>query len=330
MTHNIQQLQFESPSNQKRVRAVTVHNFKVMCQPHSTFEWMKMQLARRGLKVHETAHFLFTPAPIDGKTILVHRFTLEELDNNIGYYLMQELAPQGLITSDQAFGAALIGVVVSTFLDDPVTAWNRFSLNTLQRLREHLDDPPSSALQNDFITSFAYIYHRLFVLKVGSSLLDVGCACAFWPILVAERANGTYQRIVGVDNRADAIALSNNLAASVNMTHLEFIQDDLLAPAFTNVGTFDTVTAIALLEHLPEEQLPRALEHLLQVTRRRLLIAVPYEEQATLAFGHRQVFTPEKLDYWGRWCVAHLQGNARYRCEEVMGGLLVIERNIHV
>ncbi len=72
----------------------------------------------------------------------------------------------------------------------------------------------------------------------------------------------------------------------------------MLASTFPSLGRFDTVTAIHLLEHLSEQQLPAALLRLLQVTHHRLLIAVPYEEQPTLAYGHAQVFTPAKLETW--------------------------------
>ncbi len=242
------------------------------------------------------------------------------------------LPPQG-ITEDKGgkellnedFGAALIAMVISLSPHNPVEAWKLFSLNTLQRLREKLHDLSSSDIK-DFITPFAHIYRRLLQLKVGTSLLDVGCACAFWPVLAAEYTQTTSERIVGVDNRSDAIALSNNLASAANMPHLEFIQIDLLAKEFLQVGIFDTITAIALLEHIPAEQLPQAFDHLLRVTRQRLIISVPYEEQATLAYGHQQVFTREKLEQWGKWCVEHLQNQGHFWCEDVMGGLLVIER----
>jgi len=80
------------------------------------------------------------------------------------------------------------------------------------------------------------------------------------------------------------------------------------------------------LEHLPEEQLPLAFEHLLQVTRHRLIVAVPYEAEATRAYGHEQVFTREKLERWGKWCVESMRGAGQYWCEEVAGGLLVVDQ----
>ena len=310
----------------RRIQSVVAGKFKVMHRPGTAFEEMRSRLIQQGLMVHETPHFLYTIGHKNQPTLLVHRLQAHEVDNNIGYYLMRELAPHGLITSDKDFGSAFIAIVISISPHNPIDAWNIFSLNTLQRLREKLNDLSSSAGEEDFITPFAHIYHRLLELKVGASLLDVGCACAFWPVLVAEHVQAGSERIVGVDSRRDAIALSNNLATVTNRTYIEFIQVDLLTQEFLQTGTFDTVTAIALLEHIPEEQLPQAFDHLLSVTRRRLIISVPYEEQATLAYGHQQVFTREKLEQWGKWCVERLQGQGRFWCEDVMGGLLVVER----
>ena len=87
----------------------------------------------------------------------------------------------------------MIGVVNSIKPHDPVVAWGIFSLNTLQRLREHLDERTQ---QNPASTigACATVYRRLFALKVEVSLLDVGCACAFWPVLVAEREPHTQEK----------------------------------------------------------------------------------------------------------------------------------------
>src|SRR5450759_1720887 len=181
----------------RRIQSVVAGKFKVMHRPGTAFEEARLRLEQQGLVVHETSHFLFATGHENQHTILVHRLMANEVDNNIGYYLMRELAQRGLITSDKDFGSALIAVVISIAHQSTLEAWNLFSLNTLQRLREKLNDLSSSTGEEDFITPFAHIYHRLLQLKVGTSLLDVGCACAFWPVLAAEYAQTTGERIVG-------------------------------------------------------------------------------------------------------------------------------------
>jgi 2-polyprenyl-3-methyl-5-hydroxy-6-metoxy-1,4-benzoquinol methylase len=248
----------------------------------------------KGFQLEEMEHFLLARPLGADRVILVHRFLSSEVDNNLVDCLMQELT--SLMTSDQAFGHAMIGVVNSIKPHDPEEAWGIFSLNTLQRLREYIDDNtqqnPSST-----IGACATVYRRLFALKVGVSLLDVGCAFAFWPVLVAEREPHAQGKIVGGDNRLDAVHLSQHMAALTRHQDLTFLQLALVSPQFVEeVGTFDTVTAVHLLEHLPEAQLPLAFQHLLQATRHRLMVAVPYEKEATKAYGHEHVFTRETLE----------------------------------
>jgi hypothetical protein len=310
--------------NNRLPPSIVIGNFKVMHRPEGLYQTTKARLAHQGFQLEETAHFLLArPADTD-RVILVHRFPPEEIDNNLVDCLMQELP--SLMTSDQAFGHAMIGVVNSIKPRDPVGAWGIFSLNTLKRFRNYLADntlhyPPTT------IGACATVYRRLFSLKVGRSLLDVGCACAFWPVLAAEREPDVPRKIVGVDNRLDAIHLSQHMATLTNKPDLLFLQLDLLSSQFVEgLQLFDTVTAIHILEHLPEEQLPLAFEHLLQVTRHRLIVAVPYEAEATRAYGHEQVFTREKLERWGQWCVDLMSGSGRYWCEDVAGGLLVVDR----
>ncbi len=289
-----------------------------MHRPNGLYQTTKSRLAHQRYQLVETEHFLLARPPDTDRVTLVHRFLPTEIDNNLVDCLMQELS--GLMTTDQAFGHAMIGVVNSIKPHDPVGAWGIFSLNTLRRFREYLDEPD---LEYPLTTigACATIYRRLFLLKVGKSLLDVGCACAFWPALVAERDPDSYERIVGVDNRLDAIHLSQHMAALIDKQDLRFLQLDLLGTRFVEeLGTFDTVTAIHILEHLSEE-------HLLQVTGHRLIVAVPYEQQATVAYGHAQIFTQEKLDQWGTWCVELLEDRGRYWCEDVAGGLLIVERS---
>ncbi len=304
--------------------AVVIGNFRVMHRSGVAFARASMKLAQQGYQLQETPHFLLAHSSKSARTTLIHRFHRDEINNNITDYLLEELGH--LMTSDQAFSEALIGIVDSIDPYDIRGAWNLFSLNTFQRLREKISRRPEPLAQSRSIEAFAEIYRRLFTLRQGASLLDVGCACAFWPLLVAEQERIPHGRIVGIDNRQDAINLSTNLALLIKRDDIEFVQMDVLSPDFMQLGRFDTVTAIHVLEHLSDEQLPLAFEQLLAVTSQRLIIAVPYEQQATAAYGHEQVFTPEILAFWGQRCVDWLDGDARFWCEAVAGGLLVIDR----
>jgi SAM-dependent methyltransferase len=176
-----------------------------------------------------------------------------------------------------------------------------------------------------YITPFAAIYRRVFELCIGWSFLDVGCSFGFLPVLLAERAPDAH--ITGCDNNPDALRFSTDLAAMTSVRQARFRLQDILDPAILCLGTFDTVTVLHVLEHLPEQEMSVAFTHLLRLTTKRLIIAVPYEERAQALYGHQQVFTAEKLHDWGKWCIDMLEGAGRYWCEDVMGGMLIIERS---
>ena len=110
--------------------------------------------------------------------------------------------------------------------------------------------------------------------------------------------------------------------------NVRYIQFDLLAPSVRTIGMFDTVTALHVLEHFTEEEMYHVLANLLHVTAHRLILAVPYEVELSVAYDHKQLFVREKLEAVGKWCVTHLQGAARIWYEDLPrhAGLLLIER----
>jgi hypothetical protein len=42
---------------------------------------------------------------------------------------------------------------------------------------------------------------------------------------------------------------------------------------------------------------------------------------------HMDRITQEKLKQWGQWCIELTGGSSRYWCEDVAGGLLIIDRS---
>lgn len=312
----------------KRQEAVRVGNMTVVAQRDKvSLNQYKRQLLAQSYQMHETEHFVICQQPSSQRTMLIHSFGQSEINADLIRFIEGELPAFGIIESEKAFGATLFAVLASTFSAprDQLTIWRRFCLNTLDALREGIAQTDRTLSPTSYIGPFSAIYRRIFALFTGQSLLDVGCSFGFLPVLMAKR--NPHARITGCDNNPDAITFSTDLATVTNANSLTFKLLDVLAEDFPRQESFDTVTAIHLLEHLTEQDLPVALTHLLQVTGNRLLIAVPYEEEAQGLYGHHQIFTPEKLNYWGNWCIEQLKGKGRYWCEEVMGGLLIIERS---
>lgn len=312
----------------EKQQGVRVGNLLVLAQ-HDTQQltFFKRRLLAQSYQVYETAHFIVCHKLSANKKILMHRFCQEEIDADLITLLEQELPNTGLLSSPKEYVAVLFAVLASTFPAprNQAVIWRHFCLNTLERLRNLMTQPPETlSVDSSHVVAFAAIYKRVRELVVGKSMLDVGSSFGFLPLLMAEC--NPYLSLVGCDLNPDAIQCSTDLATVFQVKQVAFFQQDVLAEDFVTLGHFETVTALHLLEYLTEEEMPVALTHLLHVTKQRLLIAVPYEKEAQPLYGHQQTFTPAKLDAWGRWCVEKIGGNARYWCEEVMGGLLVVDR----
>jgi len=307
---------------------VRIGNLIVLAQPtQNALDQYKRQLLTKSYQISETEHFTICQQPSTNKLILMHLFKQEEANADLICFIEDELPTTNIIPSSREFGATLFAILASMYPAprNQQAIWLNFCLNSLNSLRKQIAQPPlSEHAQVSYIGPFAAIYRRVFEIISGQSLLDVGCSFGFLPVLMSERAHNMH--ISACDISADAISFSTMLANATKVQNITFSQKDVLSEDFLKLGTFDTVTAIHLLEHLTEEDTPTAVDHLLHVTKKRLLIAVPYEEQAQKVYGHYQVFTPEKVHLWGKWCMDVIKGKGRYWYEELMGGLLIVER----
>lgn len=315
-------------SAKEKRQAVRISNLIAVALPdQDALIAYKHQYIQRGYRVSETSHFMVCRDQSSRRTYLFHIFQQMNVNADLICYIERELSPLDIISSERQFGAALFAVMASTFPEprQQHAIWQRFCLNTLIRLREEIEIPSLPIPAVSYIAPFGAIYRRVFELSPGQKHLDVGCSFGFLPVLLAER-NCT-SNIIGCDNNPDAVMFSRNLATAMQTCCTTFHLRDVLSADFPALGNFETVTAIHLLEHLGEQELPKALIHLLQVTARRLLIAVPYEGTIQPLYGHRQTFTREKLDYWGKWCIEQSGNRGHYWCEDIMGGLLVVDRD---
>ena len=307
--------------------AVRVGNLVVLAQPDQVaLDQQKQHFLARAYQISETQHFVLCQKPFSHKTVLMHTFGQAEIDADLICFIENELPSFGLIPTAKDFGATLFAVLASTFPSprDQRTIWRRFCFNSLVKLRDQIDHPLPTSPEVSYIAPFATIYRRVLDLYAGQSFLDVGCSFGFLPVLMAERVPTIC--VMGCDNNLDAIRFSTDLVEVTGVRHVTFTLQDVLNATILGLGTFDTVVALHLLEHLPERDLPIAFTHLLRMTSKRLIIAVPYEQQAIAIYGHECVFTKEKLQRWGKWCLEALEGQGRFWCEDVAGGMLIVER----
>ncbi len=287
------------------------------------------RFAEGGYQVHETRHFLLFTRAEEPKIILVHWFAPEEMTTNIPGYLAEELKPFGLVNSSQRLGEVFAGIVGGAlFPGDVQRAWNYFGANTLQRLLAFVGSSTSLGVSEYGIcAASAVLYQRVLELCVGERFLDAACNGGFLSLLLAERVPFACD-VVGVDLDADVFRVAQDLAEERHLSTVRYLQADLLADDLSTIGRFDTVTALHVLEHFTEAEMYRVLENLLQVTSHRLICAVPYEGEPSQAFDHKQLFTRQKLEAVGAWCLEQMQGKARMWYEDLprQTGLLLLER----
>ena len=323
-TLNARGLQKKGVSIQER--SVRVGDIIVVNGHGAHLALLKRRFAEGGYQVQETPHFLLFTRSKEPATVLVHLFGSEELHADIKHFVTLELKPSGILNSSQRYGEVLAGIVGSFFPTDVRRAWSYFGANTLQRFLIYLSTvstPPYPDYTS--IGSFATQYKRVCELCTGKTFLDAGCESGFLPILIADRLP-FMERVVGVDLRPDMFDVVRALAHERHLTIVEFLQADLLSEDLVDLGRFDTVAAIGVLEHFTEADMYRVLDNLLKVTAQRLIAIVPYEREPELVYGHEQIFTPEKLESVGNWCVERLGGKGRIWLEECIGGLLLLER----
>ena len=90
-------------------------------------------------------------------------------------------------------------------------------------------------------------------------------------------------------------------------------------------GSADTVTALHLVEHLPGPAVDSILDEAVRLARRRVIVAVPFEDRPRECYGHIQRFDLRRLQ--------HMADEAQRRhpglsaaVHEFHGGWLILDR----
>lgn len=311
-------------------RACAMGNIIGVNAYHVRLDALKRRLIEGGYDSHETPHFLVCcrpePSTAPGASmLLVHWFAPDAIDSNLGHYLMEELKPLGLLANAQQYGEVIGAVVNSVAPRNPEQAWHLFATNTLRGLRDLIASEQPAPDWSFPMAVFAALYRRVYDLCAGESLLDAGCSSGFLPLMMAELLP-SLTHVVGIDIYADPFAVARMIAREKHLVNVQFIQADLLSDDMALLPAFDTVTLLHVLEHFSDSAIYGVLANLLKLTARRLIIAVPFEEgEPEPAYGHEQLFTREKLEAVGNWCIEQW-GNGTMRYEDCAGGLLWVER----
>ncbi len=268
-------------------------------------------LALRAARASESPHFAVFA--LDGVTVVLHRLEPAAVDNDLAELVAGELVRPGRVAVPRAFERCFAGVVLSS-ASSSSDAWGAFYENTLSRLEQAAS---SSHPSSGPVGVFGRIYGHARSLVASSSLLDVGTCFGFFPLLLQRLE--PHLAVTALDLSAPMLDLARDADASLHHTAtVEFVRGDARDLPFAD-GSFDTVTALHLLEHLDSSSASRALREMCRVARRRVIVAVPLEKEPDPAYGHVQSFDREALIALGE--------KTDWRCdfENYLGGWLVLE-----
>lgn len=244
---------------------------------------------------HDGGALRFERSPA-GDLVVRHGLRPAELSERLVAEVTARVAGAG--GRQDEFESVMVGLVRST-VDDPIEAWATYYRNSM-------DDLLSGA------ADFAPIHQHAQELVTGS-VLDLGSCFGFFPIRLA---------MAGV-----AVTATDIHAGTTRMIDVVVPRLGLDLPTITCTaadvplpdGAVDTVTALHLLEHVDDEIGMRIVGEAIRLARRRVVIAVPFEDEATACHGHVRTFDAAALRDLGE------RTGLPHRVTEFHGGWLIME-----
>lgn len=231
---------------------------------------------------------------------------LDRLDNDLAGWLDRVLIRPGLMPAS-SFEAAFVAIVEAS-APDPMDAWTAFYRNTINGLTRGGTDPGGT------ISEFAPVHERAVSLVRGEDVLELGSCFGFLALRLARSGF----RVTALDLVPGTMRLLTGVAARLGVT-VRAVAGDVTAVPLAD-GCADTVLAVHLLEHLPAGSGATALAEMVRLARRRVVVAVPYEEEPNPTWGHVRRFDSRALADLGDTT------GLRYQVHEHHGGWLVLER----
>ncbi|MFZ2174404.1 MAG: mycofactocin oligosaccharide methyltransferase MftM [Rhodococcus sp. (in: high G+C Gram-positive bacteria)] len=176
------------------------------------------------------------------------------------------------------FETVMVGLVRST-VDDPLEAWTVYYRNSLNELL-------------DGTAEFAPIHDKAEELVRGS-VLDLGSCFGFLPLRLARSG----RVVTATDIHPGTVTLLEAVAPRLGLGIGTLVCDAAHVPVPDDSA--DTVTAVHLLEHVDRSIGAAVVSEALRIARERVVIAVPFEDEATACHGHIRTFDIPALQRLG-------------------------------
>ena len=234
-----------------------------------------------------------------GVLTVEHDLTPDELSDSLAVLLTEQL--DGILLGQQDFESVFTGIVRTT-VPGGLAAWSRFYGNSLEALESGR-------------AAFATIHRRAAELVTGPWLLDLGSCFGFFPL----RMSRLGYEVTATDLSAPTMDLLARLSSRLDRPLRTIACDAAQVPRPD--GAADTVTALHLLEHLDPDTGDAVLAEALRLARRRVVVAVPFENEPQACYGHVRTFDMATLRKLGA-----RYPDVRASVFEHHGGWLVLDR----
>ena len=279
--------------------------------PHGMWSGQGVQVRRRRgpHRPHGDPDAVCTPrfcVQRRGRLLAVeHDLTPDELCDELAVMLAEQLVDAGALRGQPEFELVFTGIVRST-VDGGLPAWLRFYRNSLEKLEGGT-------------TAFAPVHAWAASLVRGHRLVDLGSCFGFFPLRMAHHGID----VTATDLSASTMHLLGQVSGQLRrpLTTLGCNAADVPLPD----RSADTVTALHLIEHLPADVADAVLDEALRLARRRVVIAVPFEDEPQDCYGHLRCYDLPKLRRMADdLCARHSGVTAS--AYELHGGWLVLDR----
>jgi SAM-dependent methyltransferase len=311
-------------------RSVRIGTLIVVSGARAKITLLKERFAEGGYQARETAHFVLFTRDEPPSPVLVHRLAPHEAIAQRAQDLLHELEPPGLLASRRQAGEALAGILATMrYPDDLRRAWNRGDAQAMQRLLVLLCSSTPPVLPNFVALSrLAALYQRACTWGIGLRVLDTGGSHGFVALHLVEQMPWVSE-VVALEPDPTICAVAQQMAQARHLASLRFLQADLFSKEVGEQEPFETVLALHTLEGVAETDVFPLLRHLLHLTTRRLVVAVPpLWEAAARDTARRGMVSPGLLEAHVRALLPLLGRGARMWWDGTVAGLFVIERDV--
>lgn len=263
---------------------------------------------RRALKAVRTEHFDLLPH--DGRLYVTHTLPPDAVDDDLAGLLEHELFGPGWVRGPELFERIFTGVVRSS-AHEPLDSWELFYRNTLARAAR--PRPQGAGGAHGSIAGYAPVHEHVASLLRGSSVLELGCCFGFLSLRLAAAG----RRTTASDVSPGTVRLLGEVAPRLGVSLDTVVADAARVPL--EDGHADDVLVVHLLEHLDPEHGSRVVTEAVRLARRRVVVAVPFEDEPNEAYGHVRTVSTADLVAWGR------ATGLAYEVHEHHGGWLVVD-----